>query len=348
MKKNCIILLLLCCLSTISNAQITKEVLFLGNSYTYVNNLPTLIQQIALTNSDTLIFDSNCQGGYRFLNHTNDPNSLQKINAQLWDFVVLQGQSQETSWTQAQMQTEVFPAVATLVNNIRQKNSTPLFFMTWGRENGDAQNCPYLHWVCTYQGMDSAIHKTYCDMAQTHHSIVSPVGAVWNYLRTYYPQLPLYSSDHSHPSLLGSYAAACSFYTIIFHKSPINTSVPNGITDKEYDIIKQVTHQIIIEDWDSWDFQKHSNTSNQTSQSTPEIELSHTNLQENAILDIYHLPLHETIQLELASIEGKQILKADFYNKDSTYQIDMQSLHTGLYILKVTHNNHQIAFKIMR
>lgn len=348
MKKNYIILLLLWCFSSANYSQITKEVLFLGNSYTYVNNLPTLIQQIALSNSDTLIYDSNCQGGYRFLNHSNDPTSLQKIKTQLWDFVVLQGQSQETSWSQAQMQTEVFPAVATLVNNTRQNHSTPLFFMTWGRENGDSQNCPYLNWVCTYQGMDSAIHKTYCDMAQTHLSIVSPVGAVWNYLRTNYPQLQLYSNDHSHPSILGSYAAACSFYTTIFHKSPLHTSAPNGITDKEYDIIKQVTHQIVFEDWDSWDFQKQSSTSTQTSHSNTRIELSHTDLQENTILDILHLPLDETIQLELTSIEGKQILKAHFYNTDSTYQIDMQSLHAGLYILKVTHSNHQIAFKIIR
>jgi hypothetical protein len=32
--------------------------------------------------------------------------------------------------------------------------------MTWGRENGDAQNCEFVPWVCTYEGMADAIRNT--------------------------------------------------------------------------------------------------------------------------------------------------------------------------------------------
>jgi len=38
-------------------SQIKKKVLFIGNSYTYVNSLPQLIYDLAITKQDTLFFD---------------------------------------------------------------------------------------------------------------------------------------------------------------------------------------------------------------------------------------------------------------------------------------------------
>ena len=47
---------------SVAQQQKKLKVLFLGNSITYVNNLPQLIYDIALANGDTLVFDSNCPG----------------------------------------------------------------------------------------------------------------------------------------------------------------------------------------------------------------------------------------------------------------------------------------------
>jgi len=57
------------------NAQ-TKEVLFLGNSYTGVNNLPQLIADVALSAGDTLIHDKNTPGGYTLEAHTTNATTL--------------------------------------------------------------------------------------------------------------------------------------------------------------------------------------------------------------------------------------------------------------------------------
>ena len=100
-------------------AQSTKKVLFLGNSYTEVNNLPLLLKQMAASNEDELSFDSYTPGGYRFINHNSDPTTLSNINSATWDYVVLQAQSQETSLSQAQMEAEVFPYATSLSNIIR-------------------------------------------------------------------------------------------------------------------------------------------------------------------------------------------------------------------------------------
>ena len=57
-------------------SQQTKEVLFIGNSYTYGNNLPDLVKQIALSFGDTLIHDSSTPVGATFNAHSENHQTL--------------------------------------------------------------------------------------------------------------------------------------------------------------------------------------------------------------------------------------------------------------------------------
>jgi hypothetical protein len=122
----------------------------------------------------------------------------------------------------AQVQAEVFPYAAQLCDSIRANDSCtrPIFYMTWGRKNGDNFNCASWPPVCTYQGMDSILNQNYQIMAADNDALVAPAGAVWNYIRANHPQIELYAGDGSHPSLAGSYATACAFYSVIFRKNP--------------------------------------------------------------------------------------------------------------------------------
>src|SRR3989344_7408694 len=85
------------------------KVLFIGNSYTYVNNLPQVLADIANAMGDTLTHDSSTPGGYTLNLHTSNATTLSKINAQTWDFVVLQEQSQLPSFDSAQVSIDVYP-----------------------------------------------------------------------------------------------------------------------------------------------------------------------------------------------------------------------------------------------
>ncbi len=113
-------------------SQDTKKVLFIGNSYTYANNLPQLIHNIALSHGDTLVFDSSALGGYTFNAHSIFQETLDKINSNNWDYVILQEQSQMPSFPPSQVANDVLPYAETLVNLIRANDSctTPMFFMT--------------------------------------------------------------------------------------------------------------------------------------------------------------------------------------------------------------------------
>lgn len=256
MKNLLFTLVLLLFTVTSSSAQDSKKVLFIGNSYTAVNNLPSLVNEMAISTGDNLVYDSTTPGGYRFLNHAADANTSSKISSDAWDYVVLQGQSQETSFGQSQMANEVFPHAESLCNAIRNNNecSMPLFYMTWGRENGDASNCAYLPWVCTYEGMDDVIRDTYIYMSDENDTELSPVGAVWRSLRNNHPDIDLYSTDGSHPSLAGSYAAACAFYTMIYKKDPTLINWDSTLDAMEAITIRQTAKDIVYDFSQDWDF----------------------------------------------------------------------------------------------
>ncbi len=239
----------------LSKAQtLTKKVLFLGNSYTASNNLPQMVSELAGSTGDLLSFDANTPGGHRLMGHASNPTSLQKIRGNDWDYVVLQAQSQEPSWSTQQVEAEVLPYAAELSDSIRLNSicSTPLFFMTWGRENGDAMNCLFIPWVCTYEGMDSALYANYMRMAIENDAAVSPVGAVWRKIREE-TNIQLYSGDGSHPSYAGSYAAACTFYARIFGKDPRLTNWEGQLDPMVADSIRTAAYEVVF-DTVVWDF----------------------------------------------------------------------------------------------
>lgn len=203
-------------------AQISKRALFIGNSYTATNNLPQMIADAAASTGDVLEFDMQVPGGYTFELHSENPTTLELIAEGTWDIVVLQEQSQIPSFPIAQVEVECFPFALKLDSLIREANACTetMFFMTWGRKDGDAMNCPTWPPVCTYDGMDSLLHERYMMMGADNSAEVSPVGAVWHFIRDTYPEIELYLGDGSHPSGAGSYAAACAFYAAIFRKDP--------------------------------------------------------------------------------------------------------------------------------
>ena len=221
-----------------AQAQVTN-VLFIGNSYTAYNNLPKLVKDVALSAGDTFYVESLTPGGARFSSHAATPQVYDLIRSRNWNYVVLQGQSQEPSWPDGQVASDVFPYAKQLCDSIRSINNCtiPLFYMTWGRKNGDAQNCVNWPPVCTYQGMDSILYSNYQKMGDDNYAEVSPVGAVWNRLRTTVPSLELYSPDQSHPSLKGSIAAAFTFYSVISRKNPTVINYSSTLTSAEKDSI---------------------------------------------------------------------------------------------------------------
>ena len=217
MIKSALILLTLSA-SVWSHAQDSVSVLFIGNSYTYVNDLPDVTRQLAASLGKELTVGSKTNGGFSFQNQCGDPLTWNAMHQRNWDVVVLQGQSQEPSFPDEQVNSATIPLAMQLADSVYAINpcSNVLLYMTWGRENGDPQWAP----ISTFNGMNERLYNAYMRIADSTEGMVAAAGASWKYVRDTYPAIQLYSGDGSHPSLAGTYLTACTLYASLF-QSPV-------------------------------------------------------------------------------------------------------------------------------
>ena len=179
---------------------------------------------------------------------------MSKIATGNWDYVVLQEQSQIPSFPPSQVANDCYPFAAILIDSIKSANSCvePLFFMTWGRENGDQSNCANYPPLCTYDGMQARLRESYIQMSLDNQCSVSPVGAAWKYVRDQHPSIGLYSSDGSHPSIYGSYLAACVHYSSLFKKSPVGSTYISSISNSDALLLQEAAALIVLDSLDNW------------------------------------------------------------------------------------------------
>src|SRR5947208_505991 len=85
-------------------------------------------------------------------------STINKIMTGGWDYVVIQGQSQEPIVASSQFNS----GASALHSLIKHYNpcAVTMPYMTWGRKNGDAANCPFFPVMCTYQGMDTTLRNS--------------------------------------------------------------------------------------------------------------------------------------------------------------------------------------------
>ena len=231
------------------SAQDSASVLFIGNSYTYVNDLPSLLQSVVDAQGDYLQVDSRTQGGATLQTLVGNASTYTKINSFAWDYVVLQAQSQEPSFPDGQVDANTLPYAEQLADSVYANKfcSEVLMFMTWGRENGDPQWQP----VSTFEGMNERLRNAYLRMADSVQGSTSPVGSAWRYVRENYPSIQLYAGDGSHPSYAGSYLAACTFYASIYRKTPIGTSFIGSLSAQDAQNLQTAAALTVL---DSLDF----------------------------------------------------------------------------------------------
>ena len=232
-------------------AQEYPRVLFIGNSYTQANNLPQMVADIAQSMGEGMEYRSNTPGGCIFEMHCHN-QSMMWICEGGWDFVVMQEQSQLPAFPMDSVELYVFPFAQQLVDSVYAHNpcAEPMFFMTWGRKNGDTEfGYPPMD---TYEGMDSLLYARYMQMGEDNDASVCPVGRVWHYLRDHNSEIELYMSDESHPSLAGSYAAACAFYTMIFGRDPDSISHNAGLDETIAHAIRSAVHEVVYDSLWRW------------------------------------------------------------------------------------------------
>jgi len=220
------------------------RVLFIGNSYTYVNDLPTTFVNLARAGGHQTEVGMSAQAGWMLADHVKSSDTITKINSEKWNFVILQEQSEVPAFQQSRTQ-EMVPAARTLVSDIEAVNAKPIFFNTWAYRDGlPANGMP------DYESMQAQINNGYIIMSQAFNSPVVPVGEAWQAVRNLYPQINLWQADGSHPTEEGTYLAACVFYADIFQQSPEGLSYQANLpTETSHDLQKVATDTVFNGQW---------------------------------------------------------------------------------------------------
>lgn len=233
------------CGNSPTNASCTR-VLFIGDSFTSVNDLPSVFASLASAGGHRVTTGMLAPGGSTLADAVASPTTERTIAAERWTFVVLQEQSQIPSLS-SDRQAEMDPAARTLVGWIRANASVPMFFLTWAHQAG----WPEVG-LDNYAAMQAAVDTGYLGISEELGAPVAPVGAAWQSLLAEQPSAQLWQSDGVHPTSEGTYLAACVFYSVIFHQSPVGLGYHDGLSPGQAATAQQVAESVVTTDPSRW------------------------------------------------------------------------------------------------
>jgi hypothetical protein len=231
-----------------------KRALFLGNSYTAVNNLPQLVAGLSTAAGKNLVVDNYCPGGFTYSNHSFNNNSQAKIRQSNWDYVILQEQSQIPSITHYRYN-EMYPAAQRLRDSIMKYNpcATIITYMTWGRRNG-GQQCG--GGFCSpaftsFNHMQDSLESAYEEVSDLITSQCAPAGMVWKKILGE-TSMVLHAGDNSHPLITGSYAAACAIFSSIWKERCAGLSFVSSLSAANASYIQRASDSVVFQSNSNW------------------------------------------------------------------------------------------------
>ncbi|WP_269537805.1 DUF4886 domain-containing protein [Cerasicoccus fimbriatus] len=184
--------------------------LFVGNSYCDYNALNKQVEAMLIASGDEALLKRETKGGFSWKKHWEGPKAQKRItDEEEWDFVVLQNHSRSSLDKRA----EFDEYGEKLIALVKESGSEPVLYMTWARANLPQDQ--------------AVITEAYSSLGKREGVKVAPVGIAFENWINAHPNVALHIQDNSHPTMEGSYLAACVIYATITGKSPVG--LPNII-----------------------------------------------------------------------------------------------------------------------
>jgi len=205
------------------------NVLFVGNSFTYYNNsvhnhYRALVSAAGIETGRTRIMTIS---GGRLPEHEAGLESM--LDAEDWDVVVLQGHSRgpigEDTGPPFRDAARKYAAM------IRARGAEPVFFMTWAYTG--------------QPGMTAALESAYVGIGDELGARVAPVGIAFEAVTAERPSIELRIQDQRHPSLAGTYLAACVFFAVLQGRSPEGLSYDAGLGPEAASYLQAAAWQVV-------------------------------------------------------------------------------------------------------
>jgi len=184
-----------CSTSTAAGDGAADSILFLGNSLTYVNDLPTMTRRVAQAAGAELRVGMAAGPDLAVVDHTNGATeAVEQITGTRWSVVLLQ---QGPTPAGICRDTLVIAAMR-LAPLIRAKGGRPALFLPWARQAFPES----LDWA----------GESATAAARAVGGLVVPIGVAWRNALARDPTLPLYGADGYHPAPAGTLLAALTTY----------------------------------------------------------------------------------------------------------------------------------------
>lgn len=188
------------------------RVLFIGNSYTYNNDLPAMLGGLvrALSPETRLETGAVLLGGATLESHWKRGEARELLRGEAWSHVVLQEQSLlghlriDGALRMNEPEERFYPYARLFARESLAVGASPVFYMTWSRK----ADLP----------AQEVLTRAYAHVAREEGGVLAPVGVAWERVRREQPELELYGEDGHHPGPVGTYLAACVLYASLFHQ----------------------------------------------------------------------------------------------------------------------------------
>jgi len=214
-----------------------RNVLFVGNSFTYFNRLPYLFWEMTLAAGHTCRVDMLTYGGYH-LKQYFDPADKHgreldyKLRQDKWDYVVFQ----EQSATPALNGEEFFHSSRVLADKAKAVGAVPVFYQTWSYRDGTEKLAST---DMDYDTFYRALKESYETAAIQNQGILIPVGNAFRQISKDENGPDLLLEDDFHPSPEGTFLAACMFYLRLIEKGTAPSYIPEELSPETADFLYQ-------------------------------------------------------------------------------------------------------------
>lgn len=216
------------------------QVLFIGNSFTYFNDMPYTFLNMAKTVAPDARVESLAYGGYTLADYADENTeigklAIQKIVSYEWDYVVLQEQSLLPC-----IDPDGFVASVEKLGAIAASIGAKIvLFETWAYKEGSEK---LSQTGMTYEEMNAKLKNAYRLAAEKTGARIAPVGEMFAQIyRSEHITHLLNRNDNYHPSTSGSYLAACAIFRTITGRTTIGLPCPPSVSLYNLSVVQKVT-----------------------------------------------------------------------------------------------------------
>ena len=214
-------------------AQDTLRVLFIGNSMTYVQDLPGMLTNLASSNGNTVITAQNTPGGYYLSDHVTDALSL-SLMGQDFDYIVVQEKSSGN--IQPALPSPDITRPIEIIDSIAKANCSKLLLYA---TPGYPETHPWS--MEPYEDMQADIIYKYSLTAHSVRAACLPTAHAFREVINNNPGITdMWASPTDyHPGIKGQYLHACVLYSVLYNESPVGSPAPSGISLNEATMLQE-------------------------------------------------------------------------------------------------------------